>query len=582
MAKSAAVMLGALTAAVLSTHSAFAQSILERQEAMFRRNVGSPEEQRAQFPPHRIAGNLYYVGSQSLASFLVATPNGHILINTNWEDGVPNLRKSIEDLGFRFEDVEIVLGSHAHADHMQGDALVKALTGATVMAMAEDVPLLERMQPGGRTHPIDRVLHDGDEVTLGGSTLVARRTPGHTPGCTTWTMTVEEQGERYDVVIIGSMGSNPGFRFVNNPTNPTIADHYRQGFAVLRSLSPDIPLASHPAMYDMVEKHARIGGTPNPFVDPAGYVAEIDAVEQLFLEVLAEQEREAAGSNTPAAVGAGAQSWTARTPDGQPDLQGTWVNFDSTPFEAPQTPTGPPAPGGGAGVNPAAEFAVHDSPMPEARRSMVVDPPDGRVPVMPWAEQQRDHDLEHVPDAPEHETPWVRCITRGFPAGMFQAGYNNAHRIIQIPGHVVIASEMIHETRIIPVDGRSRLGEGIRHWNGDSRGRWEGDTLIVETTNFNDKGDIATSGSQGRIRGIPQTSAMRVVERFRRVDADTIEYEVTIVDPTTYTAPWTVAMPFTRDDEYRFLPYECHEGNMSLPNALSFGRVRDAEATRRE
>jgi hypothetical protein len=277
-----------------------------------------------------------------------------------------------------------------------------------------------------------------------------------------------------------------------------------------------------------------------------------------------------------------ARSWTARTPDGQPDLQGTWVNFDSTPFEAPAEQTGTPGPGGGAGVNPAPEFAVHDSPMPEARRSMVIDPPDGRVPVMAWAERQRDRDLELLPDAPEHETPWVRCITRGFPAGMFQAGYNNAHRIIQIPGHVVIASEMIHETRIIPTDGRPRPGEGIRHWNGESRGRWEGDTLIVETTNFNDKGDIATSGSQGRIRGIPQTPAMRVVERFRRVDADTIEYEVTIVDPTVYTAPWTVAMPFTRDDEYRFLPYECHEGNLSLPNALSFGRVRDAEAAREE
>jgi len=285
--------LGSLVA-VLASGEATAQTILERQEAMFRRNVGSAEQQRAQYPPHKIAGNLYYVGSQSLASFLIATPEGHILINTNWEDGVPNLRKSVEDLGFDFADVEIILGSHAHGDHMQGDALVKELTGARVMAMAEDIPLLERMRPGDKPHPIDRVLRDGDEVSLGGSTLVARRTPGHTPGCTTWTMTVTEGGASYDVVIIGSMGSNPGFQFVNNPTNPTIADQYRQGFAVLRSLSPDIPLASHPAMYDMVAKHARLGQTPNPFIDPAGYVAELDAVEGLFLDVLAEQEREAA------------------------------------------------------------------------------------------------------------------------------------------------------------------------------------------------------------------------------------------------------------------------------------------------
>jgi len=288
------IALGCLTVA-LALHGASAQqTILERQEAMFRRNVGTREQQRAQFPPHKIAGNLYYVGSESLASFLVATPEGHILINTNWEDGVPNLRKSVEDLGFDFEDIEIILGSHAHGDHMEGDALVKQLTGALVMAMAEDVPLLERMRPGDKPHPIDRVLHDGDQVSLGGSTLTARLTPGHTPGCTTWTMTVQEDGRSYDVVIIGSMGSNPGFQFVNNPTNPTIADQYKRGFAVLRSLSPDIPLASHPAMYGMVEKHARLGGPTNPFVDPAGYRKELDDVETLFLDVLAEQTREAA------------------------------------------------------------------------------------------------------------------------------------------------------------------------------------------------------------------------------------------------------------------------------------------------
>lgn len=272
------------------------ESILERQRAMFLRNVGSPEEQREQFPAHGIVGNLYYVGSKSLAAFLVATPEGHILINTNWEDGVPNIRKSVEDLGFDFEDIEIILGSHAHGDHMEGDALVKELTGARVMAMAEDVPLLEGIRPGDKPHPIDHELRDGEAVTLGGSTLVARRTPGHTPGCTTWTMTVEDGGESYDVVIIGSMGSNPGFQFVNNPTNPTIADQYLQGFAVLRSLSPDIPLASHPAMYNMIEKYRRLGQGENPFIDPEGYVAEIDAVETLFLDVLHEQQREAASA----------------------------------------------------------------------------------------------------------------------------------------------------------------------------------------------------------------------------------------------------------------------------------------------
>ena len=272
-------------------------SILERQREMFSRNVGSAEQQRAQFPPHRIAGNLYYVGSESLASFLIATPEGHILINTNWEDSVEILRASVEDLGFNFEDIEIILGSHAHGDHMQGDALVKELTGASVMAMADDIPGLLRIQPGGKPHPVDRVLEDGDEVMLGGSTLVARLTPGHTPGCTTWTMAVEEGDEAYNVVIVGSMGSNPGFQFVNNTSNPTIVDQYKKGFSVLSSLSVDIPLASHPAMYNMADKYKRLGQSPNPYIDPEGYRAEIEAVETLFLDVLASQERDAAAES---------------------------------------------------------------------------------------------------------------------------------------------------------------------------------------------------------------------------------------------------------------------------------------------
>ena len=272
-------------------------SILERQREMFSRNVGSAEQQRAQFPPHRIVGNLYYVGSESLASFLIATPEGHILINTNWEDSVEILRASVEDLGFNFEDIEIILGSHAHGDHMQGDALVKELTGASVMAVADDIPGLLRIQPGGKPHPVDRVLEDGDEVMLGGSTLVARLTPGHTPGCTTWTMAVEEGDEAYNVVIVGSMGSNPGFQFVNNTSNPTIVDQYKKGFSVLSSLSVDIPLASHPAMYNMADKYERLGQSPNPYIDPEGYRAEIEAVETLFLDVLASQERDAAAES---------------------------------------------------------------------------------------------------------------------------------------------------------------------------------------------------------------------------------------------------------------------------------------------
>jgi hypothetical protein len=276
---------------------------------------------------------------------------------------------------------------------------------------------------------------------------------------------------------------------------------------------------------------------------------------------------------------ASAQTWKqGRTPDGQPDLQGIWVNFDSTPFEAPAAQAAA-APRPAADVGPAPEFAVHDSPTSKARRSMVVDPPDGRVPVLKWAEDKRDYDLAHIPDAPEHETPWVRCITRGHPAGMFPAGYNNAYEIIQIPGYVVIVFEMIHETRIIPIDGRAPLGDAIRQWNGEPRGRWEGSTLVVESTNYNNKGSVATSAATGRMRGIPQTESMRVVERFTRVDANTINYSVTVTDPKVYARPWTVALPLNRDDSYTMFEYSCHEGNYALPNALSYGRKRDREST---
>src|SRR5438128_7275467 len=137
------------------------------------RNMGTPEDQTTQFPPHRIIGNIYYVGTRSLSAFLIVTPQGNILINSTYERNVPTIQRSVEQLGFRFSDIKILLGSHAHGDHQEGDAMVKQVTGAQVMAMAEDVPALQAMKPGGKEHPIDRVLHDGESVTLGGTTLVA-------------------------------------------------------------------------------------------------------------------------------------------------------------------------------------------------------------------------------------------------------------------------------------------------------------------------------------------------------------------------------------------------------------------------
>ena len=271
--------------------SAQAPKVWTPQE-LFQRNIGTREQQETQFPPHKVVGNIYYVGTEALAAFLITTPQGHILVNSMYERTVPVIRTSVEQLGFKFGDVKIVLGSHAHADHMEGDALVKELTGAQVMAMAEDVPALEAMRPGGKAHPIDRVLHDGDQVTLGGTTLVAHLTPGHTKGCTTWTMKVQEGGRSLDVVIIGSMGVNPGTRLLNNPSNPTIAEDYLSGFKVMRALPCDVPLGSHPAMYNMTAKHAKRGGSgPNPFIDPQGYKAEIELVEGVFTSVLAEQRK---------------------------------------------------------------------------------------------------------------------------------------------------------------------------------------------------------------------------------------------------------------------------------------------------
>ena len=237
-----------------------------------------------------------------------------------------------------------------------------------------------------------------------------------------------------------------------------------------------------------------------------------------------------------------------------------------------------PAAAPAANVGPASEFADHTHKVSARRPSMVIDPPDGRVPVMKWAEDKRDYDLAHIPDAPEHETPWVRCITRGYPAAFFPAGYNNAYEIIQTPGYVVIVFEMIHETRIIPIDGRPKLGANIRQWNGEPRGRWEGNTLVVESTNYNSKGSIGTSAATGRMRGIPQSEAMKVTERFTRADANTINYTVTIEDPKVYTKPWTVSLPLNRDDTYTMYEYSCQEGNYAMANALSFGRKRDAEA----
>ena len=249
------------------------------------RNMGSAEDQETAFLPHKVIGNIYYVGTRTLSSFLIVTPQGNILIDTTYERNVDVIRKSIEQLGFKIADVKIVLGNHAHGDHQEGDALVKQMTGAQVMAMADDVPALRAMTPGGKEHPIDKVLHDGETVSLGGVTLVAHLTAGHTPGATTWTMKASEGGRSYDVVFFTSLRAG-------GTITPAVAAAFDRSFALVRTLSCDVPLGDHPAEYRMQEKYANLkAGAPNPFIDRAGCLAEARIQEAMYHAVAAEQRK---------------------------------------------------------------------------------------------------------------------------------------------------------------------------------------------------------------------------------------------------------------------------------------------------
>jgi hypothetical protein len=274
-----------------------------------------------------------------------------------------------------------------------------------------------------------------------------------------------------------------------------------------------------------------------------------------------------------------------RTTDGQPDLQGIWTNYTATPFEVadesdnPRLYAGDPN-GTGRGTGPSSFLNDTLDRKLTKGRSLVVDPPSGRVPIMAWAEEQRTSRLLSIQDHYANHTPWERCITRGVPGGIFPTGYGSGYQILQGPGYVAIVYEMIHEARIIPVASLSdatsqHVGSSIRLWNGDSRGRWEGDTLVVDIANYNDKGNIATNAAAQRVRAIPQSESLHVVERFTRVDENTLTYEATIEDPKVFTAPWKVAMTLQREPDYKIFEYACHEGNLAIPNTLSAGRARD-------
>ena len=259
------------------------------------------------FPPFKIAGNLYYVGSKDLASYLVTTPQGNILINSSLEDSVPLIGASLEKLGYHWSDVKILLISHAHWDHCAGSAAIKKLSGAQYMVMEQDVKAVEN---GGSWHTrlghneipqyppvkVDRVLQDGDQVTLGGSVLTAHLTPGHTPGCTTWTMDVREGDRDLHAVIIGSPNVNEGYVLVNNKDYPGIATDYQTTFRVLKALPVDLFLGAHGAYFDMTSKYERMQkGEKDVFVDPVGYQRYVADREQAFVTEWEKQKAAAGG-----------------------------------------------------------------------------------------------------------------------------------------------------------------------------------------------------------------------------------------------------------------------------------------------
>jgi metallo-beta-lactamase class B len=262
------------------------------------RAQGSDDYNRP-FPGFKIAGNLYYVGTADLASYLIVTPQGNILINSDFAQDVPLIRKNIEQLGFKYADVKILLISHAHSDHDEGIGLIQRATHAKLMVMDADVPEEESTAPGRPGAHVDRVLHDGDTVELGGAKLTAHLTPGHTKGCTTWTMQVLDGRRTLNAVIVGSPNVNAGYRLVGDPNYPNQAQDYVKTFTVLKSLPCDLFLGAHGGYFGMLAKYDKIkAGGANPFIDSNGYKAYV-AERQATFEKEWKREQEHPGSVAP-------------------------------------------------------------------------------------------------------------------------------------------------------------------------------------------------------------------------------------------------------------------------------------------
>jgi metallo-beta-lactamase class B len=264
--------------------------------------AGVPREMRAwnhEYPPFQVIGNIYYVGSNDIAQFLVTTPDGHFLLDSGFEASVPRLRANVESLGFRFADVKFLLTSHAHIDHVQAHALVRRSTGATVVASPADARVVATGGKGEAVYdgvyswtpcPVDRTVADGEAITLGGTTLVAHLTPGHTMGATTWTMRVVADGRSLEVVFFPSANINRGVHLVGNVRYPNIADDFAHSFATWRQLPCDVFLGVHGSFFDLDEKRGRMSpGAPNPFIDPNGYRKFIAEAEERFRAQLASE-----------------------------------------------------------------------------------------------------------------------------------------------------------------------------------------------------------------------------------------------------------------------------------------------------
>ncbi len=322
-----------------------------------------------------------------------------------------------------------------------------------------------------------------------------------------------------------------------------------------------------------------------------------------------------ASSPAHAATAGSGRTWTVpRTPWGDPDLQGLWPANDmqGTPYERPaqfgeratltpqelaerqaqtvrqeevdsETVVNTQRAPRGTGTGPPSHWGERGKPSLQA--SLIVDPPDGRFPPMTADGIRRSKEAysTYFLDFPDAVTahpfetfedlgPYDRCITRGLLPSMLPTAYNMGNQIFQLPGFVIIRNEMIHETRVIPLDGRPHVSAKIRSYMGDSRGHWEGDTLVIESTNFNGKVGITRNGNT-----LPTSPEMRIVERIARVDATTLQYQATVTDPATWTRPWTVSLPLRSQPQYGMFEYACHEGNYAMKHILSGARADEKQ-----